>query len=151
MIHIADVQLARRQPRCGRLRVAAQTQVRIALDQELCVDAAMRVMADHAAFPQRRMLENKWTGLFAVARGAGLILPRHGQAAGWFQNVAAMRVMALGAVHFLLHHRMMLWQPELGLYLAVAFVTGSGASAGVDNEPPPTTARAHVEAPRPVA
>lgn len=106
VVHIADKngRCCGRDRRCraGILGVTTQTKVGIALRQQLCVDRTMRCVTDGAAFAQRGVLENERPGLFAMTLGAGLVGARHGQTAGRFENIAAMRVMALRAAHVLL-------------------------------------------------
>ena len=67
------------------------------------------------------MLENKGTRLLAMALRTGLILPRHRQATGRFENIFAMRIVALNTIHPAFDHRMMLRQVELGVNLQVTF------------------------------
>ena len=108
MVTLADINMARSHTWALDLRMASEAEVQIALDQQLGIDAAMRVMADRATFPQRRVLKDKRPGLLAVALGAGFIPACHRQAARRFEDVVAMRIMALRAVHLLLQHRVVL-------------------------------------------
>jgi len=41
------------------LRMASETEIRIALGDQLLIDGTMRAVAHRAAFPQRRMLEDE--------------------------------------------------------------------------------------------
>src|ERR1044071_5741084 len=81
------------------LRVTFQTEIGIALHEHFAIDRAVRCVADDAAFPQCFMFENKWPGLLAVTLAAILVLPRHRQSTLRFENVLAMRVVALNAIH----------------------------------------------------
>src|SRR5262245_17101487 len=91
-------------------------------------------MADGAPFAQRRVLENKWTRLFAMTGRAGLIKSCHRQATCRFENIASVRVMTLGTVHLLLGHRMMLRQQKLSLDRPMALETGRGVFARIYDE-----------------
>ena len=70
MISLTNVEAPRR---ARYLSVAPEAQVHIALGQQLGVDAAVRIVASRAAFPQRLMLEDKGPGLLAMALGAGFV------------------------------------------------------------------------------
>ena len=124
VVHVSNEDLSRAQGCTWCLRVALQAEIKIALDQQLRIDRPVRAMANGATFTKRGMLEHKRPGLLPVALGAGFVDARHSQAAGRFENIAAMGVMALGAVHFLLGQRMMLRQMEFGLRGPMTFVTG---------------------------
>ena len=106
------------------LRMAAETKIRIALGEQLGIDGAVRAVANRAPFTQRRMLEDERSGLGAVARAAGVVLARHGQSAGRFEDVRSMRIVALCAANFFLQKRMVLWQMKFRLRRTVAFKTG---------------------------
>jgi hypothetical protein len=107
MIHVADVNL----PACRlHLCVAAQAEIRVALGQHLLIDRAVRDMADDAAFTHCLMFKHKRAGLIAMTLRAAFILPRHSEPACGFEDVIAMRVMALHTVHVAFDDRMMLWQ-----------------------------------------
>ena len=69
-----------------------------------------------------------------MALGAGLILLRHGQPPGRFENVAAMRVVALHTIHVPLNHRMMCGQLEFRLSLKMATKARVRIFAGIDDE-----------------
>src|SRR5205823_5580983 len=97
MIDIADEQL--RRTRSGSLGMAAQTQVNIALCQQLGIDGAVRGVTTGATFAQGLVFENERTCLLAVALAAGFIDARHRQPAAWFKDVAAVWIVALRAVH----------------------------------------------------
>ena len=55
------------------LGVASQTEVGIAHGQHLGVDGAMRIVANRAAFAQRRVLINERQCLFPMALGTAFI------------------------------------------------------------------------------
>ena len=82
-----------------RLRVAAEAEIVVGLGEHHAVDRAVRVVAGRAAFAQGGMLEDKRPRLLAMALGAGFVGLRHGQAARRLENVLAVRVVALDAVH----------------------------------------------------
>jgi hypothetical protein len=106
-------------------------------------------MTDGATFAQRRVLEDKGPGLLAMALRTRFIGAGHCQATSGFENVAAMRVMALGAAHVLLDQRMMLWQMKLGLRLPVTLEARRGGFSGINNQSPPA-ARGYVQTARSV-
>ena len=108
-----DVNLARRAMLC--LRMAFQTEVEVALDQQFAVHRTVGAMTHGAAFPQRLMLENERTGLLAMTFGTALVQPSHRQAAGGLKNVATMRIMALHAIHPAFGDRMMLRKAEFSV------------------------------------
>ena len=94
----------------------------------------MRVVANIASLAQGFMLENKRPGLLTVALGARFVASRHGQSTGGFEDVRAVRIMALNTIHVALGHRVMLRHPKLGLDGDVTIKTGSGTFAGVNDE-----------------
>ena len=108
-------------------------------------------MAGRAAFAHGFMLENKRLRLFAMALGTGFVQARHGQAARGFENVAAVRVMALHAVHATFEHRVMLRQVEFRLRLQMALKAGSRVLAGIDDEPAAPATGLNVQTAWPVA
>lgn len=116
------------------LGVAFQTQIVVALDEHRLVDRAVRVVTDRAAFAHGFVFKDEWLGLFAMTLGAGLIEPRHGEAAGGFHHVAPMRVVALHAIHFAFDDRMMLRQVEFGVGLEMTLKAGRCVLAGIDDE-----------------
>jgi len=130
MIDVADEQIGPG----GYLRVAAETEVRIANGQQLGVDRPMRAVAAGAAFAKRGMFENERSRLFPMALGAGFVPSRHRKAAGRLHNVQAVRVVALGAIHFAFSDRMMLGQVELGVDIEMALKAGLRILARVDDE-----------------
>ena len=80
----------------------------------------MRCVTNGASFAQCSMLENERPRLLAMTLRASLIGASHGQAAGWLENIASVRVVALGASHVLFDKRMMLRQMKLGFGLPMA-------------------------------
>ena len=107
MINVADINLSLDHARALDLRMASEAKIEIALDQELGVDAAVRAMAGRATFPQRRMLEDKRPRLLAMAFSAGLVELRHSQPLFRFEDVFAVRVVALDTIHVAFDNRMM--------------------------------------------
>src|SRR4051812_31969684 len=91
-------------------------------------------MADRASFSQRLMFENKWPRLLAMTLTATFILSRHRKAALWLQDVLAMRIVALDAIHVPFVDRMMLWQAKLSLNLQMAIVASRWILPWVDDE-----------------
>jgi hypothetical protein len=79
------------------------------------------------------MLEDEWPGLFAMTLRAGLVRPTKQQTASRFKNVAAVRIVALHAIHPSFRYRMVLRQTELGMSLQMAGETGSGIAARIES------------------
>jgi hypothetical protein len=151
MVNIAYKHLCPSHARALDLRMAFKAEVQITLDEQLGVDAPMRAVADRAALPQRRMLKDEGPGLFPVTLSAGFAQPCHGQPAGRFVDVAAVRVMALHAIHLLLWHWVVLGEQELRLLLAMALETGRRVLPGVDDESASPAASGNMQAGRPMA
>ena len=116
------------------LRVAAHAKVGVVIDEHLLVDGTVGVVADGAAFVHRFVLKNKGAGLVLVTLRATLILPGHGQASRGFKDVAAMRVVAIRAVHVPFNNGMMLRKVEFALHIEMALKTGVRFFAGIDDE-----------------
>ena len=94
VIRVADVNTPTRNFETLDLCVTTQAEVRVALDEHLLVDRAVRAVANRAAFAQGFMLENKRASLLAMAVRATFVLPAHGQTASRLENIAAVRVVA---------------------------------------------------------
>jgi hypothetical protein len=116
------------------LGMAFQTKVGIRLDQQFAVYRAMRLVTNDATFPQGLVFEDVRPGFFTVALGAAFVVTRHGQAARRFENIRAMRIVALRTVHPALDKRMVLRQVEFGLGFQVALKTCRGILAWIDDE-----------------
>ncbi len=71
--------------------------------------------------------------------------------AGRFEDVVAMRIVALHAVHLLLQHRVVLGKLEFRLLLAMALETSRRVFAGIDDELASPAAARDVQARRSVA
>lgn len=128
----------------GRLRMAAQTEIRVRLREELAIDGAVRCMASGATFTQCLVFEDKAPRLIAMALGALLVFARHAQSASRFHDVKAMRVVALHAIHVAFNHRMVLRQFELGMHFHVATETGLRIASGVNDELAASATRSNV-------
>ena len=132
MIHVADQKLpARRLNLC----MAAHAKIRIAVDEHFLVDRTVRSMTGDAAFAHRLVFKNKRARLVAMALCAAFIMPRHGQAARRFENIAAMGIVALPAIHVAFDDRVMLWQIKFRVDVEVTLKTGRRVLARVDDEP----------------
>ena len=116
------------------LRVAAHAKVGVVINEHFLVDGTMRVVTDGAAFVHGFVFEDEWARLVLMALRATLILPGHGEAAGRFKNVAAMRVVAVHAIHVAFNDWMMLGEVEFALDIEMALKTGVGFFAGIDDE-----------------
>jgi hypothetical protein len=117
------------------LRVATQAKIRIAFDEHFPIDRTVRVVADGAAFAQRLVFKNERPRLGLMTLRATLILRRHRESARRFENVAAVRIVAVGAIHVAFDDRMMLRQIEFRMNVEVTLKTGFGIFAGIDDEP----------------
>lgn len=120
--------------RTCRLGVTLQAQVVVALDEHGLVDRAVRIMADGAALAQRLVLEDEPLGLFAMTLRTRFVEPRHGKTAGGFQDIPAVRVVALHTIHFAFDDRMMLRQVELRVRLEMTLKTSRRVLAGIEDE-----------------
>jgi hypothetical protein len=69
-----------------------------------------------------------------MALGAVLIPPRHGQPAGGFHDVHAVRVVALDAIHAAFQDLVVLGEVELSLEVQVALKTRGRVLARIDDE-----------------
>jgi hypothetical protein len=116
------------------LRMTPQTKIQIPLGQQLGIDRPMRGVADGAPFTQSWVFEDERPSLRAMALAASVVLTCHRQAAGRFEDVAAMRIMALVAAHLFLQQRMVLWQVKFCFGGAVAFKAGIGILAGIHDK-----------------
>jgi len=116
------------------LGMTAEAEIGIGLGEQLGIDGAVGAVTDGATFTKGGMFVNERTCLFAMAIGAHFILARHGEAAGGFHDVHAVRIMALDAVHFAFEHRMMLGIVKFRLDFQVALQASLGVLAGIDDE-----------------
>lgn len=117
-----------------RLEVALETEHRVPGDEKLLVHGAVRIMAGGTAFPQRLMLKDKGAALECVALEADLVLPHEVGGASPFGDGTFVGVVAVGAAHTPLHHRVAIGEFELGSDIEMALEAGFGILAGVDNE-----------------
>ncbi len=97
------------------------------------------------------MLEYKRPALFTMTLGAAFIQARHGQSACGLEDIHAMRIVALHAIHAPFNHWMVLRQMKLRSRLQMALQAGGRISAGINNEFPAAATAFHVLAPRPMA
>ena len=141
------------------LGVTFETQIDVALNQHFVGDRTMRVMANDAAFPKCFMFENKRSGLLAMTFGAGLIhscetgLRANAESGAMrgFEDVRAMGIMALHAIHAILQNRVAIWQLELRMNIQMAGEAGLRLASGVDDEFAATTAGVDVNTAGPMA
>ncbi len=108
VIGVADVNVTGGNVWGLHLRVAAQAKIRIIFDEQFPVDRTVRAVANGAAFAQRFVFKNKRARLRLMTLRAALILRRHRESACWFENIAAVRIVAVGAIHVALDEGMML-------------------------------------------
>ena len=114
--------------------MTSQAKVWIAHGEHLAVDRTVRVVTDRASIVQGLVLEHERPRLFAVALSTAFVEPRHRESAGGFENIAAVRVVALHAAHVAFDDRMMLRQMEFGLGFEMALEAGRRVFAGIDDE-----------------
>ena len=120
--------------RALHLRMTFQAKVRIAFDEQFLVDRAVRSVANRAPFPQGLVFKYEGPGLLAMTLRAAFVQPRHRQSAVWFHDVAAVRIVALHAVHPVFNDRVMLRQVELRVDFKMALKAGRGVLAGIGDE-----------------
>ena len=141
------------------LRVAFEAKVHVALNEHFVGNGAVRVVADDAALAERFVFVDEGAGLLAMTFGAGLIhageagLGTHTESRvmGGFEDVRAVWVVALNAIHSMLENRMMVGQLELRVDVEMACEAGFGLTAGIDDEFAATAAGIYVETARAVA
>src|ERR1700728_4811120 len=95
MVHIANQQHA------GTgllLEMALQAQVLIARDEHFLVHAAVRIVADGAAFADGFMFEDKRAALLRMALEAGFIRARR-RSRATLDHPALVRIVAIAATH----------------------------------------------------
>jgi hypothetical protein len=134
MQHIADVNLT--WGRCGTLDlgVTTQTEIGIALCEQFSIQRSVRGVTNGAAFAQRLVFKNHRPGLLAVTLRAAFILAGHRQTALRFEDVAAMRIVALHTIHPPFEDGMMLRQMKLAFHIDVALEAGGWILAWIDDE-----------------
>lgn len=120
--------------RAGHLRMAAKAEVWITDREHFAVHRTMRVVAGFTTFPHGRMLEHDRARLFSMTLGAAFIPVGHGQSARRLEDIAAMRIVALDAIHPAFRHRMMVGQLKFALDGKVALQAGRRILAGIDDE-----------------
>ena len=106
------------------LRMTSEAKVGITLCEHRPIHGSMRLVTDNATFAHRLVFESKRARLFAVTGGAGFIHARHRQPALGFESVAAVRIMALHAVHPVFQNGVMLRQLEFRMRRKMAFEAG---------------------------
>ena len=127
MWHRADVRRAFRAGH-GNLGVAFQAEVIVALNQQLRVDRAVRIVTFDATFPERFVFEYVRPRLIAVTLGTSLV----GAAERNFRcgvDVCTVRIVASSAIHSPLDNRMMVLQTKLCSLVEVALETIVGILA----------------------
>ena len=146
VINDADIHLSPSHAWALNLRMAFKAEIQVALDQQFGVDAPVWVVAGRASLAHGRVLKDKGPGLLPMALGARFIPACHRQATGRFEDVVAMGIVTLRAVHLFLQDRVVLGEVKFRLFLAMAFETGGGVFARIDDEfASPATAR-HMQA-----
>jgi hypothetical protein len=134
VIDVADVDLPWRHAGTGHLRMAAQANVWITLREHFTVHRTVRVVAGHTTFAHRRMLKDDRACLFPMTLRAAFIEAGHGKSARRFEDVAAVGIVALDAIHPAFKNRMMVRQLEIALDCQMALQAGRRILAGVDDE-----------------
>ena len=131
------------------LEMALQAQRGIAFREHALIDRAVRRMAGSAALFGSFVVEDKRTALREVALETGSVLAQEGDAATFnildetraaaFDDIALVRVMAIGTAHLAFRHRMMMRELEAGANISVALEAGIRIATWIDN--------AHMSAP----
>ena len=85
------------------------------------------------------MFEDDESRLFAMTLGTILIQARHRQAAFGFEDIKAVRIMALNTIHLLFQNGVMLGQLELPMRFDVAIETRRRIIAWINDVNPTTT------------
>ena len=116
------------------LRVAFEAEIGVTFHKHLAVHGSVWGMTNRAAFTQSFMFENKRPGLFPMTLRAILIEPGHRQPPRRFENIGAMRIVAVHAIHAIFKHRMMLRKIELGMGLQVAVEARRGVFSRIDDK-----------------
>jgi hypothetical protein len=151
VIDVADIELSTSDTRPLDLRMAAETQIGVALRQQLGVDRTVNVVTCGATLTQGRVLENKRPRLLAMAWRTGLGWTAQCEPPGGFKNVASVRVVTLNTVHFLFQNRVVPGQMELSFNGAMTLETGRDVLAWIDDKFVPASTGLNVETSRTVA
>ena len=134
MVRVADENVAGWNVWSLRLGMATEAKVGVVVHQQLFINGTVRVVTNRAAFAQRLVFKDERPRLRLVTARATFILPCHCQAALRFEDVSAVRVVAIHAVHIAFDDRMMLRQIEFGLHVQMTLETGSGIFSRIDDE-----------------
>ena len=152
VVNETDVELAGSEGgRSLDLGVATQAQIGVRINQQFGIHRAMRLVARGASFPQSGMFEHHGTSLRPVALGTSFVQSSHGEPAFGFMDIAAVRIVALDAVHPPFLHRMMPGQAELRMHIQMTTKTTGRIFARVRDEYAPSSARFDVFAARAMA
>ena len=111
----------------------------------------MGAMACDTSLAHGIMFINKRTGLIAMTLRACFILARHRQSSSRFQDVGAMRIMALHAIQAAFKDWMVIWKMKLGLDIRVTLKTGLRIFCRINNEFSPPSPGLNMSAARAVA
>jgi hypothetical protein len=133
------------------LGVALEAKIRIALHQQLAIDRTVGSVANGATLAESFVLENEWARLLAMTVTAVFVQSRHRQASRRFEDVRAVRIVALNAIHATFDNRMMLRQIEFSARLQMAFEADARILPGINNEFSSPSAAFNVFAARAVA
>ena len=152
MVNVTDVKVSDC-TRLSHLGVTLDAEIHVTLQEHLCVDGTVRIVADGATLAQSGMLEYVRPRLLSMTGGAIFVQARNCQSTCGFHDVHAMRVVALDTIHFAFENRVMLRQMEFRARFLMALETGCGVVAGIDDEFFEASAAGHdnVLAPRAVA
>lgn len=120
--------------RSARLRVAAQAEIGIVLNEHFAIDRAVRIVANGAAFAHCLVFKHEWPRLVLMTLRATFVQLRHRESARAFENIAAVRVVALNAIHRAFDHGMMPRQREIGVNPDVTLKARRRIFSGIDDE-----------------
>ena len=123
----------------GRVRwlhlcVTSQAKIGVAFDEHFLIDRAVWAVTNGAAFAHGFVFKDKGPRLVSVTLRATFILSRHRQSGRRFENVAAVRIVAIHTTHVTFNDWMMLRQIEFGVNIQMTLKTGCWVVAGVNDE-----------------
>jgi len=118
------------------LKMAFQTECRIALVQQALINRSVRRVTREATLTHSLVLKNEWSALRSMALKAGFVLAQERYAAALqrllnirptaFHGHTYMRVMAISATHFAFQNRVAMRQLEACAHVEVTLETSFG-------------------------
>lgn len=133
MVDLADEQLAGLTCRPRSLSMATKAEIVVRLPEHLRIRRAMHVVANDTALTKRLVLKDKRLGLLLMAFGAGLIPLGHRESACRFEDLFAMGIVAIDAVHLAFDNRVAMRELKTCPDPAMALKACLRILAGIDN------------------